>query len=112
MRLLRSRVNREWQRRSRTGRSSSPENIGVEWQRDFFDHRLRDHHELEEKASYILINPVRKGLCERAEDWMWVYRPTTARRRAGRAGSPAARRFRRRTARTGVRALPKTALTE
>jgi len=48
---------------------------GVDWQRDFFDHRLRDHHELEEKTSYILMNPVRKGLCERAEDWAWVYRP-------------------------------------
>jgi putative transposase len=48
---------------------------GVAWQPDFFDHRLRDHHELEEKASYILLNPVRKGLCERAEDWVWVYRP-------------------------------------
>jgi len=47
----------------------------VDWQRDFFDHRLRDHHELEEKTSYILMNPVRKGLCERAEDWTWVYRP-------------------------------------
>ena len=35
---------------------------GVEWQRDFFDHRLRDHHELEEKTGYILMNPVRKGL--------------------------------------------------
>ena len=49
--------------------------LGVEWQRDFFDHRLRDHHELQEKTSYILMNPVRKGLCERMEDWMWVYRP-------------------------------------
>jgi len=48
---------------------------GVDWQRDFFDHRLRDHHELEEKTSYVLMNPVRKGLCERAEDWVWVYRP-------------------------------------
>jgi hypothetical protein len=48
---------------------------GVDWQRDFFDHRLRDHHELEEKTSYILMNPVRKALCQRAEDWMWVYRP-------------------------------------
>ena len=48
---------------------------GVDWQRDFFDHRLRDHHELEEKASYILMNPVRKGFCERAEDWVWVYCP-------------------------------------
>ena len=40
---------------------------GVDWQRDFFDHRLRDHHELEEKTSYVLMNPVRKALCERAE---------------------------------------------
>ena len=49
--------------------------LGVEWQRDFFDHRLRDHHELAEKTSYVLMNPVRKGSCERAEDWVWVYRP-------------------------------------
>ena len=48
---------------------------GVDWQRDFFDHRLRDHHELDEKTSYILMNPVRKGLCERPEDWVWIYRP-------------------------------------
>ncbi|SPE50022.1 conserved hypothetical protein [Verrucomicrobia bacterium] len=48
---------------------------GVDWQRDFFDHRLRDHWELQEKTSYILMNPVRKGLCERAEHWVWVYRP-------------------------------------
>jgi REP element-mobilizing transposase RayT len=49
---------------------------GVEWQRDFFDHRLRDQNELQEKTSYILMNPVRKGLCERAEDWIWIYRPS------------------------------------
>jgi len=48
---------------------------GMKWQRDFFDHRLRDPHELEEKASYILMNPVRKGLCERMEDWPWVCQP-------------------------------------
>jgi REP-associated tyrosine transposase len=42
----------------------------VNWQRVFFDHR-----ELEEKTSYVLMNPVRKGLCEAAEDWPWVYRP-------------------------------------
>ena len=48
---------------------------GIEWQRDFFDHRLRSNEELFEKTGYILMNPVRKGLCERAEDWTWVYRP-------------------------------------
>jgi putative transposase len=48
---------------------------GVQWQHGFFDHRLRGHWELEEKTSYILMNPVRRGLCERIEDWPWVYRP-------------------------------------
>jgi putative transposase len=48
----------------------------VEWQRDFFDHRLRNDQEEQEKTSYILMNPLRKGLCERAEDWRWVYRPS------------------------------------
>jgi putative transposase len=49
---------------------------GIEWQRDFFDHRLRNQHEVDEKISYILMNPIRKGLCERPEDWPWIYRPT------------------------------------
>ena len=48
---------------------------GIAWQRDFFDHRLRDHHEEAQKNDYILLNPVRKGLCERVEDWKWVYKP-------------------------------------
>jgi hypothetical protein len=48
----------------------------IDWQRDFFDHRLRDHHEAEEKTSYVLMNPVRRGLCERAEEWDWVFRAT------------------------------------
>ena len=47
----------------------------ISWQRDFFDHRLRDHHEETRKLSYVLMNPVRKGLCDRFEDWPWVYRP-------------------------------------
>jgi putative transposase len=27
------------------------------------------------RSSYVSMNPVRKGLCERAEDWAWVYHP-------------------------------------
>jgi hypothetical protein len=48
----------------------------VEWQSGFFDHRLRDRFEIEEKLSYVLLNPVREGLCARPEDWPYVYRPT------------------------------------
>jgi REP element-mobilizing transposase RayT len=47
----------------------------IDWQRDFFDHRLRNHYEEQVKVSYILMNPVRRGFCERAEDWPWIYRP-------------------------------------
>jgi putative transposase len=50
-------------------------NHRVKWQRDFFDHRLRDDHQLDEKTSYVLMNPVRKGLCKQPEDWPWIYRP-------------------------------------
>lgn len=46
--------------------------LGTEWQRDFFDHRLRNQQEEREKIEYILMNPVRKGLCERAEEWPWI----------------------------------------
>ena len=47
----------------------------ISWQRDFFDHRLRNHWEELEKIDYIEKNLVRLGLCERATDWPWVYRP-------------------------------------
>ena len=47
----------------------------ISWQRDFFDHRLQNHHQEIEKMDYIHKNPVRKGLCERIEDWPWVYHP-------------------------------------
>src|SRR5690606_6994500 len=46
---------------------------GVEWQRDFFDHRLRNDESFEEKAHYIRMNPVRKELINRSEDWPWVW---------------------------------------
>jgi len=46
---------------------------GIHWQRDFFEHRLRHDESRREKADYILQNPVRKKLVERAEDWPFVY---------------------------------------
>ena len=41
----------------------------IHWQRDFFDHRLRDDENFKDKATYILNNPVRAGLVTRFEDW-------------------------------------------
>jgi putative transposase len=42
------------------------------WQRDFFDHRLRNTASAVEKANYIRMNPVRAGLCANPEDWPYV----------------------------------------
>jgi putative transposase len=33
----------------------------IRWQRDFFDHRLRKDESLQQKADYILTNPIRAG---------------------------------------------------
>ncbi len=42
---------------------------GIEWQRNFFDHRIRTVEELTEKWEYIRLNPVRKGFCETPDAW-------------------------------------------
>lgn len=47
--------------------------IGIKWQRDFFEHRLRHDESRRQKADYILANPVRKGLVARPEAWPFVY---------------------------------------
>ncbi len=47
--------------------------LGIDWQRDFFDHRIRDNENLDEKAHYIRMNPVRESLCKRPEDWKYVW---------------------------------------
>ncbi len=59
------------------------------WQRGFYDHILRPSDHWETVASYIWMNPVRKGLCGRAEEWPFSGPETVDWRRAVRypAGS-------------------------
>ncbi len=45
---------------------------GIEWQRNFFDHRLRHDESFEEKAAYIRQNPIRAGLVTNEGDWPYV----------------------------------------
>jgi len=44
----------------------------IQWQRDFFDHRLRGDEGWREKGDYILQNPVRAELVSKAEDSPYV----------------------------------------
>jgi len=42
---------------------------GVNWQRDYFDHRIRNYGYFLEISNYIKLNPVRAGLVKSASDW-------------------------------------------
>jgi len=41
------------------------------WEEEYHDHQLRAEERVWETIEYIHDNPVRKGLCARAEDWPW-----------------------------------------
>jgi putative transposase len=44
----------------------------IDWQRNFFDHRLRHDESLAEKFEYICQNPVRAGLITQGEEWPYL----------------------------------------
>jgi len=50
----------------------------IDWQRDFFDHRLRHDESAIEKSEYILQNPVRAGLIEKGSDWPYIWKAPEA----------------------------------
>src|SRR5215831_3376013 len=41
------------------------------WQKRYYDFNIRNYPQFVEKLRYIHRNPVRRGLCERPEDWEW-----------------------------------------
>jgi putative transposase len=41
------------------------------WQKRYHDFNIRNHQQFTEKLRYTHRNPVKSGLCERAEDWEW-----------------------------------------
>jgi REP element-mobilizing transposase RayT len=49
---------------------------GVQWQKNYFDHRVRNERESRETWEYICRNPVVKGLCAGEDDWRWRWSPS------------------------------------
>jgi REP-associated tyrosine transposase len=41
------------------------------WQKRYYDFNIRNYRQFVEKLKYIHRNPVKRGLCERPEDWEW-----------------------------------------
>ncbi len=46
---------------------------GAFWQHESYDHVVRNEDELRRIVEYVLNNPVKAGLVEVEEDWMWSY---------------------------------------
>jgi len=46
---------------------------GAVWQDESFDRIIRAGEDIDEKCAYVVENPVRKGLVERAEDYPWIW---------------------------------------
>jgi REP element-mobilizing transposase RayT len=46
---------------------------GSVWQDERYDRIIRDEKEFIEKWNYIRNNPVKNGLCEKAEDYSWSF---------------------------------------
>jgi hypothetical protein len=44
---------------------------GPIWQREFFDHLLRNNESYVQKWEYVFNNPVRAGLVKEAQEWLW-----------------------------------------
>ena len=44
---------------------------GAFWEKDYFDHWIRDRNELEKVIRYVERNPLKAGLCASPEDWEW-----------------------------------------
>ncbi|TPG67593.1 REP-associated tyrosine transposase [Hymenobacter nivis] len=47
---------------------------GPVWQRESYDHRVRDAHELTAIIAYTLNNPVKAGLAQEWQQWPYSYR--------------------------------------
>ena len=41
------------------------------WQKRYYDFNVRNEPQFVEKLRYIHQNPVKRGLCQRAQDWEW-----------------------------------------
>jgi putative transposase len=46
---------------------------GAFWHHESYDHVVRDGAELERILQYVLLNPVKAGLCKSWKNWKWSY---------------------------------------
>ena len=56
-------------------RHASEDAAANQWQRDFWEHRLRPEDESEKYGFYIFLNPYRARLIDCEKPWLWTWFP-------------------------------------
>jgi len=62
-----------FQQRVENWKEWTAKSVLIQWQRGFFEHRLRCDESRNVKARYILENPIRASLVEEERDWRYVW---------------------------------------
>jgi REP element-mobilizing transposase RayT len=44
---------------------------GPFWQREYYDHLIRDEADFYQHLDYTILNPVKAGLCKEWREWPW-----------------------------------------
>ena len=55
----------------KAGLNGAPGEADHFWMKRYYDFNVRNQRQFAEKLRYIHRNPVKRGLCERPEDWEW-----------------------------------------
>ena len=61
---------------------------GALWQHQFWDRFVRYSKEFNDRLAYMHLNPVRKGLVSKPEEWRWSSHKNFAVEKASVAGCP------------------------
>ena len=64
-------IMRDWKHRTGFEINHLLDRRGCLWQRDFWEHAIRNDLDFAEKLNYIHQNPVRAGLSENAQSYQW-----------------------------------------
>src|SRR5437867_3871325 len=57
--------------KQKSGYYFSTKNFELEWQKDFYDHIIRNDEDVNQQIIYILYNPVRKGIVKEWKDYLF-----------------------------------------
>ena len=64
-----AKITHSWKSLTATQANALLDRTGTFWAREYFDRAIRDEAHYANAIAYIVMNPVKAGLCKRPEEW-------------------------------------------